>query len=171
MVRKPARMYRQIKGQAYCRREYMGGVPGGRISQFDLGNMRFDFPIVMSLVIEEPCQIRDISLEAARIAANRFIQKKAGAMGYHLKLLLYPHFVIRENKMATGAGADRVSSGMRGAFGKPVGTAVRVKSGQKLMMLRTNTAFYDDAKEALWRAGMKLPSPIHVVVEQGSKEL
>ena len=39
----------------------------------------------------------------------------------------YPHHVLRENKQATGAGADRVSQGMRCAFGKNVGTAARVK--------------------------------------------
>jgi len=32
MSRKPGSMYREIKGQAYCRREYMGGVPASRIT-------------------------------------------------------------------------------------------------------------------------------------------
>jgi len=40
MARKPAVMYRQVKGQAYTRRKYMGGVPNSRISQFDMGNLR-----------------------------------------------------------------------------------------------------------------------------------
>ena len=31
MARKPAKMYRQVKGQAYTRREYTGGVPNNRI--------------------------------------------------------------------------------------------------------------------------------------------
>ena len=35
------------------------------------------------------------------------------------------------------AGADRLSSGMRGAFGKPYGTAARVDIGQVLISLRT----------------------------------
>ena len=36
MVKKPGRMYREIKQQAYTRKEYMGGVPMPRITQFDL---------------------------------------------------------------------------------------------------------------------------------------
>ncbi|MBI4170413.1 MAG: 50S ribosomal protein L16, partial [Candidatus Aenigmarchaeota archaeon] len=31
--------------------------------------------------------------------------------------------MLRENALATGAGADRFQSGMRQSFGKPVGTA------------------------------------------------
>ena len=34
-------------------------------------------------------------------------------------------------------GADRLSTGMRGAFGKPYGTAARVDIGQVLMSVRT----------------------------------
>jgi large subunit ribosomal protein L10e len=40
MTRKPNSMYREIRGQAYCRREYMGGVPESRITQFEHGTKR-----------------------------------------------------------------------------------------------------------------------------------
>src|SRR2546425_1324669 len=112
MTRKPGSMYREIRGQAYARKEYMGGVPGIRISQFDIGDLRTAFPVKIHLVAKEQCQIRHIALESARISANRYIAKKAGN-AYHLKLRLYPHNVLRENKIATGAGADRISEGMR----------------------------------------------------------
>src|SRR3989454_977477 len=134
MTRKPGSMYREIRGQAYARKEYMGGVPGIRISQFDIGDPRTKFPVKIHLVAAEACQIRHIALEAARISANRYIAKKAGN-AYHLKLRLYPHNVLRENKIATGAGADRISEGMRAAFGAPVGTAARVKPGTKVVEL------------------------------------
>ena len=39
MVRKPAKMYRNISKKAYTRREYMGGVPGSKIVQFEMGNL------------------------------------------------------------------------------------------------------------------------------------
>ena len=121
-------MYREIKGQAYCRREYMGGVPANRITQFEHG-VKADYPVRMTLRAVEQCQIRHIALEAARISANRLLAKKIGTTGYHMKIRVYPHNVIRENKIATGAGADRISEGMRAAFGKPVGTAARIKRG------------------------------------------
>jgi len=167
--RKPARMYRQIKSQSYTRRKYMGGVPHNRISQYEMGNKKRkgEFPIVAHLVVEHPAAIRHTALEAARIACNRTIQKKAGSQGYFMKVRVFPHEVIRENKMATGAGADRISSGMRNAFGKAVGTAARVQRNQILIELHTNQANFDDAKTALWKAGLKIPTTFRVEVVKG----
>ena len=157
-------MYRRIRGQAYTRRKYMGGVPGNRIVQFDIGDARTKFPIAVHLVAEEKCQIRHIALEAARISANRHIAKLAGT-GYHLKIRVYPHNVLRENKIAVGAGADRISQGMRGAFGSPVGTAARIKIGQRVMTIETTDANLLHAKEALRKGGSKLPTPWHIEIE------
>lgn len=86
MARKPAVMYREIKGMAYTRREYMGGVPNSRISQFDMGNLKDEFPITLTLKCKNRVQIRHTSLEAGRIAANRVLTKDAGVANYHLKL-------------------------------------------------------------------------------------
>ncbi len=157
-------MYRQISGQAYTRKQYMGGVPQIRISAWDVGDLRTRFPLKVHLIAKEPCQIRHIALEAARISANRYISKKAGN-AYHLKLRLYPHNVLRENKIATGAGADRISQGMRAAFGRPVGTAARVQAGTKIMTIETTEANLAHAKVALRKAGVKLPTPWRFEVE------
>jgi large subunit ribosomal protein L10e len=164
-------MYRQIRGQAYTRKEYMGGVPAPRITQFDIGNPNGDFPVEFTLHVKEPCQIRHTALEAARIAANRLLTKKAGANNYYLKIRIYPHIVLRENKLATGAGADRVSSGMRAAFGKAVGTAARVQSGQAIITVRVPASAIASAKEALWSASLKLPTPCYVEVTHGAELL
>lgn len=169
MVRKPNSMYRQVKGPAYTRREYMGGVPASRITQFDLGNKGGEFQIVLSLMVKETCHIRHTALEAARITANRTISRKAGAAGYHLKVRVFPHHVLRENKQATGAGADRVSQGMRKAFGKLVGTAARVPRGQRVITIRTTDQHFLAAKDALRKAGHKLPSPISIVIDAGAE--
>ena len=40
MARKPAKMYRRLKGPAYTRRKYIGGVPNNRILNFYAGNRR-----------------------------------------------------------------------------------------------------------------------------------
>ncbi len=169
MSRKPGRMYRQIRGQAYTRREYMGGVPAPRIVTFDLGTINGDFPITMNLKFKEPCQVRHTSLEAARIAANRALSKGTTSASYHLKIRPYPHIVLREHKMATGAGADRVSGGMRAAFGKAVGTAARMQSGDVVMTIRVTQQAFKVAKEALWKASMKLPSPCYIDIEKGAE--
>ncbi|HUV60577.1 MAG TPA: 50S ribosomal protein L16 [Thermoplasmata archaeon] len=167
MSRKPNRMYREIRGQAYSRREYMGGVPACRITQFEHGT-KADYPVRMTLRVVEQCQIRHIALEAARISANRFLTKKVGQSGYHLKIKIYPHNVLRENKIATGAGADRISEGMRHAFGKPIGTAARVSRNQEIIALETSQNHFVTAKQALKRAAVKLPSPCYIIVERGT---
>ena len=48
-------------------------------------------------------------------------------MGYFFQLRIYPHHILRENPLAAGAGADRMSTGMKCAFGKPISVAARVK--------------------------------------------
>jgi large subunit ribosomal protein L10e len=159
-------MYREIKGKAYTRKEYMGGVPDSRITQFDLGDLRSSFPVAVHLLAGESCQIRHVALEAARIGANRYISKRAGSSGYRLKIRVYPHHVLRENKIAVGAGADRISDGMRAAFGTPVGTAARVREGQRVMTIETRPETVGHAKEALRKAGSKLPFPARIVVEE-----
>jgi large subunit ribosomal protein L10e len=156
MTRKPARMYREIEGQVYTRKEYMGGIPTCRVTQFDTGNLRERFPISLTLGCEEAAQVRDVALEAARISAVRVLDKNAPNQ-FHLKVRRYPHQILREHKMAMGAGADRISDGMRGAFGKPVGHAVRAQIGSELMTVYTTKMHVDTAKEALRKASHKLP--------------
>jgi large subunit ribosomal protein L10e len=168
MVRKPNSMYRRIMGQAYTRKKYMGGIPSNRITQFDIGDAKTKFPVAVHLVANEPCQIRHTALEAARIAANRYIAKMAGT-SYHLKMRLYPHNVLRENKIAVGAGADRISQGMRRAFGSPVGTAARVRVGMRVITISTTEANILHAKEALRKGCSKLPTPCHIEIETGGK--
>ncbi len=169
MGKKPARKYTKITGHAYVRREYMGGVPGNKIALFDMGNLKKDFPISLSLVAKEACQIRHNALEAARIFANRYLVQGVGRNNFYLKIRLYPHHVLRENKIATGAGADRVSSGMQHAFGKPVGTAARVKPGQKVLSVSIEEQNFEPTKEALRRASYKLPTPCKVVIDKGEE--
>merc|ERR1711915_880430 len=48
---------------------------------------------------------------------------------------VHPFHVLRINKMLSCAGADRLQTGMRGAFGMAHGTAARVRIGQILISL------------------------------------
>jgi large subunit ribosomal protein L10e len=169
MSRKPARMYTRVSGPAYVRKKYMGGVPGSKITIFDMGNLSAEFPVSLSLIAKESCQVRHNALEAARIFANRYLVKGVGRNNFHLKIRLYPHHVLRENKLATGAGADRVSSGMRHAFGRAIGTAARVKRGQKMLTVAVEEDNVDQAKEALKRASYKLPTPCKIVIDKGEE--
>src|SRR6056297_2919327 len=138
MSDKPASMYREISNPPYTRREYITGIPGSKIAQHQMGDLHADpddYPVQISLCVEEECQLRHGALEAARLSANRHLIKSLGEGNYRMVLRKFPHHVIRENKQATGAGADRVSDGMRQAFGKPVGTAARVQRNDRIFTI------------------------------------
>merc|ERR1711964_663727 len=97
------------------------------------------------------------ALEAARVSANKCMINLAGRDAFHLRVRVHPFDVLRINKMLSCAGADRLQTGMRGAFGKPQGTAARVDIGQVLMSIRTVEGKVPAAEEALRRAKFKIP--------------
>jgi len=155
--------------RAYTRKEYIRKIPGSKVVQFDMGNLSEEFPIKVTLAVKSHTSLSHNSLEAARIASNRFMQRKAGRMGYHLKIRVFPHQIVRENPMATGAGADRVQNGMRKSFGKSISSEAIVKKNQKVLTIDTTKKNFLDAKEALRRASMKLPVGCKIVVEKGEE--
>ncbi len=165
MPLRPGRCYRRIKGPPYTRLEYISSIPPVNIAKFEDGNPKGDFPVMLHLVALEEGQIRSNALEAARIAASRYLSSEVGSSNYFFKLRVYPHHILRENKMIAGAGADRLQDGMRLAFGTPIGRAARVRPGSQIITVRTLPQFIDDAKEALRRAASKLPIPCRIIVE------
>jgi large subunit ribosomal protein L10e len=167
-------MYRDIDKPAYTRREYITGIPGSKIAQHKMGDRNTDpedYPVQISLVVEETVQLRHGSLEASRLSANRHLIKELGENNYSMILRKFPHQVLRENKQATGAGADRVSDGMRQAFGKIVGTAARIQAGERLFTAYCDVDQADAVKEAYRRAYNKITPPCRIVVERGEEQL
>jgi large subunit ribosomal protein L10e len=160
-----ARNYREVKGQAYTRKKYIRGSPPPKISKFTMGDPTASFEYQVSLIAQKEVQIRHNALEAARVATNRLLSEKLGN-SYLLRVLPYPHVVLRENKMIFGAHADRLQDGMRRAFGKPIGTAARVKSNQPVLVVNVNENGLEVAKEALKRGGAKLPMPSRIFIEK-----
>jgi len=65
--------------------------------------------------------------------------------------------VTRINKMLSCAGADRLQTGMRHAYGKSNGKVARVKIGQEIYSLRVSEKNVKHAKEAFRRCKMKFP--------------
>eukprot|EP00957_Ditylum_brightwellii_P176937 13477713-Ditylum_brightwellii.AAC.1 len=59
--------------------------------------------------------------------------------------------------MLSCAGADRLQTGMRHAYGKPQGTAARVAIGQPIMSVRSKDSYQAAITEALRRAKFKFP--------------
>ncbi len=170
---RPGRVYRTAKNRIYTRKEYMKGTPQSKITIFDMGNLKNadQFEVQISLVTKENGQITHSSLEASRISSNRYIQKHVGPAGYFLKCRVYPHVILRENKMASGAGADRISEGMRRSFGKAISLAANVRTDQKLITIGTTAAHFPVAKAALKRAAQKISMPCRISVDKGKDVL
>lgn len=165
MPERPAHCYRYFDTPAYTRKEYIRGVPGSKITKFDYGNTKGDFPVKMTLVTLEGGQIRHNALEAARVIATKHLSLLLGEQGYHLKVRAYPHQVLRENKMMAFAGADRLQDGMRKSFGKPAGTAARFSFLQPIIDVQVPEGKRDVAKEALKLTMAKLPMPTKILEE------
>jgi large subunit ribosomal protein L10e len=136
-----------------------------------MGATGTEFDVQMSLVGLEKCQIRNQALEAARIACNRFLTKRVGRARYHLRIRVKPYHYLRENKMISGAGADRVQDGMRKAFGKVIGIAARVGRNQPIITVRCNPQHIAAARTALKRAAPKLPTPCKIVFDKIDPDL
>ncbi len=147
------------------KKSYVVGVPFPRIHMFEMGSVKKEFNTTMHLVAERPVQIRENALEAARVTSNKLLEKKLTPENYFMKVLLFPHQVIREHTLATGAGADRFSTGMRLAFGRPKGRAAIVEKGQRIFTLKLDKKNLKIGKLALHRAHLKLPTTCKIVVE------
>src|SRR3989344_1053213 len=151
----------------YTKLNYVrGGRPAMKIVKFDMGNPRKNYDSTFQLLSNRSMNIRQNSLESARMTSNRLLEKTIGDGEYHLRVKVYPHHVLRENPLASGAGADRMSTGMKLSFGKSIGTAARVMEGQALMELRVNKTNIKVAREALSRAAKKFPCSCRIVANQ-----
>jgi large subunit ribosomal protein L10e len=161
-----ARNFRNPKGMPYTRRGYMKGIPGSKIVKFTMGNTSKEFPVKVELINLQLGQIRHNSLEAARIAANRLLELRLGGDNYFMKVVPFPHIVLREHKRVNVAQADRFQEGMKSPYGKPTGTAARVNRGEPLIVVEVEKEGVEVAKEALERAAAKFPLPSRVFVRE-----
>ena len=171
---RPGRCYRKHQ-RPYTRQSirvpkkgYVKGVPRPKITEFQLGT-KGNYKNSVFLISTRNVQIRHNALESGRVVAVQTMEKNISKGGAFLfRVRVYPHQVLRENAMATGAGADRFQQGMRMSFGKPISTAARVFTGQRIMEFKVNDSDIKTAKLALKKAGYKMPTPCKVVVEPAS---
>src|ERR671933_953611 len=149
---------RECIGMPYVRRQYISGKPQIKIARFSSGQARSNYDYKVELLATAKIQIRHNALEAARLAANKTMAK-AGDMTFFSTLKVYPHVILRENKMIATAGADRLQEGMRRAFGKSTGLAARVKPGQVVFEAYVIEANLNIARDAFRMAASKLGRP------------
>jgi large subunit ribosomal protein L10e len=170
MALRPGRTVREVErpwtrvSRRAPRESYVKGVPDSKIHMFEMGS-KGDYDTTLNLVAKAPGQIRSNALEAARIVSAKFLELKLGNRFFY-KFLLFPHHVLREKPIATGAGADRYSRGMKLGFGKPSGTAVQIKAGQTMVRLKINRNDLEIGKLSLKRAALKLSIPMRIKIEE-----
>lgn len=117
-------------------RAYVKTCPPSMIVKYNLGNQKgFDegkFPHILTLRTIENCQIRQNALEACRQFINKELDEQFLG-SYFFRVIPRPHHIQRENKMLTGAGADRTQKGMQLSFGKTIAKAAILKKGGPIM--------------------------------------
>jgi len=159
---RPARTMSKLHSQSWSRyslkkprKNYVRALPHTSLLVFNMGVRKDTYDLEVTLRPMEMIQLRSNALEAARQTTNKYLETNI-PQEFEFKVLVYPHSVIREHKMATGAGADRISRGMSQAFGRPTFVAARVKVDQAVFMVRTNKQHKAVVAEAFRRAASKL---------------
>lgn len=172
MALRKASSYSKRTARPYTRKSkkkaksYIKAVPNSKIVKFKMGDLKGykDGKYAICLVVrsKERVQIRDNSIEAVRQYLNRFVQEKVGK-DFYLEVKIYPHHILRENKMLTGAGADRMQTGMARSFGKTVGRAALVRPNQVLFIVGAKSVAHEPVlRELINSAKARLPCKIYV---------
>ena len=157
-------MTKHYGGMSYTRKEYIHSRPQSKIRRFKSGDAKGEYSHIALLKAKFPGKVGSGALEAARVTANKILEKSGDI--FFLRVLVYPHEVIRKHKLMGFAGADRLSRGMSKAFGRPTSIAAKVEADQAILAVYTKKDTIDIAKAALKRASKKLPIPYKIFIEE-----
>jgi large subunit ribosomal protein L10e len=150
-------------------RSYIKVVPPQKIVKFSMGEGKtFEsgkFPHKLALVTIEPVQIRHNALEACRQYINKVLDESLAGQ-YFFRVVPFPHHIQRENKMLTGAGADRMQTGMQLSFGKCIGKSAILKANAEIFFVAVATPKAVVPARAAFKAiKAKLPCRTRVTYE------
>ncbi len=148
------------------RKNFLGGVPGVRTREFTIGDQTKEFNTQFDVVAKASLQIRDQALEAMRQKLVKKLTDVCGKDNYVLKLRLYPHQIVREHKAATGAGADRVSKGMKHAYGKNTMRGLQIRKNQLFLSVVVDKSFSSKVREILDSIRHKVFLPYEIVEKE-----
>jgi len=151
-------------------KSYIKVVPQNKVVKYSVGNLKAyqegKYSMALHLSSEEPAQIRDNALEASRQLLTKLLDEKLPNM-YFLELKVHPHHLIRNNKTAAGAGADRMSSGMSRSFGDIEGRAALVKAGADIFVIHfENEQAARIIRDALVMTKAKLPCKAKILFQR-----
>ena len=176
MALRKALAYSKRRARPYTRKSkrkgkaYIKTVPGSKIAKFNLGNQK-DYEqgkhkYTIKLISDEDVQIRDNALEAGRMLLNKHLEENIPGQ-YFMVVKVHPHHMLRDNKTAAGAGADRLSSGMSHSFGIVIGRAAMVRARQQIFFVScTDERAAHIVKNALITIKAKVPCRTRIVFEK-----
>jgi large subunit ribosomal protein L10e len=149
-------------------------IPPIKVVKFNMGKKKKyddnEFDVILRLISEEKVQIRDNAIEAARQSITRKLEKELPG-NFYFEIRVYPHHILRENKMLTGAGADRMQSGMKHSFGKAGGRAAMIDPGKDIFLIATSgEKGIKIVRTALKAIRAKLPCKTKIQIEILSKK-
>lgn len=150
-------------------KSFVKTVPPSKIVKFEMGDPKGynagEYPYIIKLVSKEKIQIRHNALEACRQFVNKKLEKNFPKQ-YFFKIVPFPHHIQRENKMLTGAGSDRMQTGMQLSFGRPSGKAAIVGKGKEILVVASpNEKIRNFAAKQLRKIKSKLPGKVRFVYE------
>ncbi len=160
--RKLERPYTRVS--KFKARAYVKARPPSKVIRYAMGQANKRYDKTLNLVSKDALQVRHNSIESARMSSNRLLENVVGKDNFYFLIRMYPHHILRENPLASGAGADRMSTGMAHSFGKPIGRAAQISIGQTIMTLKLDKAHEAIGRKALKRAAYKMPCRITIEV-------
>ena len=171
-----AAAYSKKKVRPYTRKSrnksknYIKVIPQNKIVKYNLGNQKAfiegKFKFILKVIADEKVQIRDNALEAGRLILNKTLERKVSNQ-FYLVIKVYPHHILRNNKTAAGAGADRLSSGMKHSFGVVEGRAAIVNAGKEIFFIACETEqAVKVAREAIAMVKSKIPCKTRTIFEK-----
>jgi len=164
--------YNQVLKRPYTRKSkyraksFIRANPHSKIVRFEMGNVQRKFDTRLTLIVTKELQIRHNALESARMSGNKVLEGTLGKSEYHMQVRKYPHHMLRENVLASGAGADRMSTGMAGSYGKVIGLAAQCHKNDPIFVVEIDRKNISTAKEALIRCKNKLPCTCQIIEER-----
>ena len=121
------------------KKSFIRTVPPSKIVKFNMGKSNLSkLKHCLKMVSTEKVQLRHNAMEACRQFINKKLDKNFSG-NYFFKIVPYPHHIQRENKMLTGAGADRMQTGMQLAYGKSAGKAAILKKGSEIFIVNVQS--------------------------------
>ena len=146
-------------------RAYIKTVPPQKIVKFVMGKSK-NFPHIINVISKIDCQIRDSALEASRQFIHKILEENYPGQ-FLFRVIPFPHHIQRENKMLTGAGADRMQTGMQLSFGKPISKSAIVKRDSRIFYFELpNPRAVELIRKSLNQVRSKLPCPFRILEEK-----